>query len=96
MLELGQDKKEKRAVVLGLGVVHLGALGGIITIFTAGLASHMVLSPMLSVMAVIATVLWLFSFILLSVNLAYYLLAPRKADANTAPDNPPQDSSLSE
>ena len=76
MLELGQNKREKRAIVVGLGVIHLGALGGIVTVFFAGLARNMALSPMLTVVAVIATTLWLFSFILLSVNLAYYLFAP--------------------
>ena len=77
MLELGQGKKEKRAVVVGLSVIHIGAFGGIVTIFAAGLASNMALSPLLVVVAVVATTLWLFSFILLSVNVAYYLFAPK-------------------
>ena len=78
MLELGDSKKEKRAVVIGLSVVHLGAFAGIVTVFAAGLSSGMNLSPMLSVVAVIATTLWLFSFILLSVNVAYYFLTPQE------------------
>ena len=76
MLELGEDKKEKRAVVIGLGVIHVGALAGIVTVFVTGLSSEMVFSPMLAVVAVVATTLWLFTFILLSVNIAYYVLAP--------------------
>ena len=78
MLELGNSKEEKRAVVIGLSVVHLGAFAGIVTVFAAGLSSGMNLSPMLTVVAVIATTLWLFSFILLSVNVAYYFLAPKE------------------
>ena len=85
MLELGQDKKEKRAVVLGLGVIHLGALAGMITVFVAGLESGMTLPPMLVVVAVVATTLWLFTFILLSVNIAYYLFAP-----NDEPEKNPE------
>ena len=82
MLELGHTKKEKRAIVVGLSVIHLGALGGIITVFVAGLARNMTLSPMLTVVAVVATTLWLFSFILLSVNIAYYLFAPEEKEEN--------------
>ena len=80
MLELGQDKKEKRAIIVGLSVVHLGALGGIVTVFIAGLATRMTFSPVLTVSAVVATTLWLFTFVLLSVNIAYYLLAPSDED----------------
>ena len=87
MLELGSDKKEKRAVVIGLSVIHVGALAGIVTVFFAGLENEMALSPMLVVVAVVATTLWLFSFILLSVNIAYYVLAPRE----DAPDSAPED-----
>ena len=83
MLELGENKREKRAVVIGLGVIHMGALAGIVTVFIAGLANEMVFSPMLAVVAVVATTLWLFTFILLSVNIAYYVLAPDEDD----PDN---------
>ena len=85
MLELGQNKREKRAIVVGLGVIHLGALGGIVTVFFAGLARNMALSPMLTVVAVITTTLWLFSFILLSVNLAYYLFAPEEEAEDSEP-----------
>lgn len=81
MLELGQSKQEKRAVVTGLSVIHLGALGGVVTVFIAGLEDGMTLSPMLTVVAVIATTLWLFSFVLLFVNVAYYMLAPEEDDA---------------
>ncbi len=83
MLELGQGKKEKRAVVVGLSVIHVGALGGIVTMFAAGLANGMTLSPLLVVVAVAATTLWLFSFVLLSVNIAYYLFAPRENDEHS-------------
>ena len=86
MLELGSDKKEKRAVVIGLSVIHVGALVGIVTVFFAGLENEMALSPMLVVVAVVATTLWLFSFILLSVNIAYYVLAPQE-DSEGAPEN---------
>ena len=88
MLELGQTKREKRAIVVGLGVIHVGALGDIVTIFVAGLASGMALSPSLVVVAVVATTLWLFSFILLSINVAYYLFAPEEDERPDAQDEP--------
>ncbi len=93
MLELGEGKKEKRAVVIGLSVIHVGALAGIITVFAAGLSSEMTFSPMLTVVAVVATTLWLFSFILLSVNIAYYILAPEEKENTSAEkDNCPSES----
>ena len=72
MLELGKTQRQKRTVIALLGLVHLLSLGGLVAIFVVNGSPD--LPPLLAVLMIAATTLWLLTFVLLSVNLAYYLM----------------------
>lgn len=72
MLELGRTRPQKRRVIALLTLVHLLALGGLIAIFVVTGSPQ--LPPLLAVLMVVATTLWLLTFVLLCVNIAYYTM----------------------
>ena len=72
MLELGSTRSQKRTVIALLGLVHLLSLAGLVAIFVVNGSPD--LPPLLAVLMVAATTLWLLTFVLLSVNVAYYLM----------------------
>ena len=72
MLELGNTRPQKRTVIILLGLVHLLSLGGLVTIFVVNGSPD--LPPLLAVLMIVATTLWLLTFVLLSVNIAYYFM----------------------
>lgn len=72
MLELGKTRPQKRAVIFLLSLVHLLSLGGLIAIFVVNGSPDLPL--LLAVLMVVATTLWLLTFVLLSVNVAYYVM----------------------
>lgn len=72
MLELGRTRPEKRRVIVVLTTLHLLSLGGLIALFV-GYGSPQ-LPPLLAALMVGMTTLWLFTFVLLFVTVAYYLM----------------------
>lgn len=72
MLELGKTRPQKRRVIVLLLLVHLLSLGGLVTIFVSYGSSNLPL--LLSVLLVAATTLWLLTFVLLFVTIAYYVM----------------------
>ncbi len=72
MLELGHTRPQKRRVIALLALVHLLALVGLVTIFVVTGSPQ--LPPLLAVLMVLATTLWLLTFVLLCVNVAYYYM----------------------
>lgn len=72
MLELGKTRPQKRAIIALLTLVHLLSLGGLVAIFVVNGSPN--LPPLLAVLMVTATTLWLLTFILLCVNIAYYFM----------------------
>jgi len=70
MLELGSTRREKRRVLVGLTLFHVLALGSTIALFASGPE----LSPLPTVAAVVAITVWLFTFVLLCVNVVYYVM----------------------
>ncbi len=72
MLELGKTRSQKRTVIVLLFLVHLLSIGGLVAIFVANGSPD--LPPLLAVLMVVATTLWLLTFVLLFVNIAYYLM----------------------
>ncbi len=72
MLELGQTRVQKRVIITTLTLVHLLSFGGLIAIFIINGSPD--LPPLWAVMMVVATTLWLLTFVLLSVNIAYYFM----------------------
>lgn len=72
MLELGKTRSQKRTVIVLLGLVHLLSLVGLVTIFVVNGSPD--LPPLLAVLMIAATTLWLLTFVLLSVNVAYYFM----------------------
>ncbi len=72
MLELGQTRSQKRVILTTLVLVHLLSLGGLVAIFIVNGSPD--LPPLLAVLMVVATTLWLLTFVLLSVNIAYYFM----------------------
>ncbi len=55
-----------------MALVHLLALVGLVTIFVVTGSPQ--LPPLLAVLMVLATTLWLLTFVLLCVNVAYYYM----------------------
>lgn len=72
MLELGKTRPQKRTVIVLLFLVHLLSIGGLVAIFVANGSPD--LPPLLAILMVVATTLWLLTFVLLSVNIAYYFM----------------------
>lgn len=72
MLELGKTRSQKRTVIVLLGLVHLLSLVGLVTIFVVNGSPD--LPPLLAVLMIAATTLWLLTFVLLTVNVAYYFM----------------------
>lgn len=72
MLELGTTRPQKRKVIIALLFVHLLSLGGLVAIFVVNGSPN--LPPLLAVLMVMATTLWLLTFVLLAVNIAYYFM----------------------
>lgn len=72
MLELGQTRARKRIVITTLALVHLLSLGGLVAIFIINGSPD--LPPLWAVLMVVATTSWLLTFVLLSVNIAYYFM----------------------
>ncbi|MDZ7703926.1 MAG: hypothetical protein U5L04_05510 [Trueperaceae bacterium] len=73
-LELGDTRDNKRALTIVLSVIHLFSFVGIITL----LAASTQFSWTRGLVAVLAVVIWLFSFILLFVNAMSYFFAREK------------------
>jgi CHASE2 domain-containing sensor protein len=72
MLELGTTRPQKRTVIVTLLLIHLLSLGGLVAIFALHGSPN--LPPLLAVLMVVATTLWLLTFVLLFVNIAYYFM----------------------
>lgn len=72
MLELGQTRAQKRVIIIALALVHLLSLGGLVAIFMINGSPD--LPPLWAVLMVVATTSWLLTFVLLSVNIAYYFM----------------------
>ena len=72
MLELGQTRQQKWTILAVLLVLHLAAIAGIIGIFVVVKSTQ--LPPVAAVLLIIATITWLFTFVLLFVNIAYLYL----------------------
>ena len=72
MLELGKTRSQKRTVIVLLGLVHLLSLAGLVAIFVVNGSPD--LPPLWAVLMVVATTSWLLTFVLLSVNIAYYFM----------------------
>lgn len=72
MLELGTTRPQKRTFIIALLFVHLLSLGGLVAIFVVNGSPN--LPPLLAVLMVMATTLWLLTFVLLAVNIAYYFM----------------------
>ncbi len=72
MLELGHTRPQKRRVIALLALVHLLMIAGIVAIFVVTGSPQ--LPPLLAVLMVLATTLWLLTFVLLCVNVAYYYM----------------------
>ncbi|ADI14402.1 hypothetical protein [Truepera radiovictrix] len=73
MLELGRTRSQKRKVSVLLTALHLLALGALVALFW--LAGGPPATPLGGALLVVATTLWLLSFVLLCVNVAYYVFA---------------------
>ncbi len=72
MLELGKTRRQKWTIVGVLLVLHLLAIAGAIGVFMVVRSPQ--LPPLWAVLLVICTVTWLFTFVLLFVNIAYIYL----------------------
>ncbi len=72
MLELGRTRRQKWIAVGVLTVLHVLSLGGIVGIFV--MVGSTRLPPLAATLLVIGTVSWLFTFVLLFVNIAYLYL----------------------
>lgn len=72
MLELGTTRPQKRTFIITLLLVHLLSLGGLVAIFVVNGSPS--LPPLLAVLMITATTLWLLTFVLLAVNIAYYFM----------------------
>lgn len=72
MLELGTTRPQKRKVIVTLLLIHLLSLGGLVAVFVINGSPN--LPPLLAVLMITATTLWLLTFVLLAVNIAYYVM----------------------
>lgn len=72
MLELGRTRTQKRVIITTLTFAHFLSLGSLVAIFVVNGSPD--LPPLLAVLMVVATTLWLLTFVLLSVNIAYYFM----------------------
>ena len=83
-LELGDTRDNKRALTIVLSVIHLFSFVGIVTL----LAASTQFSWARGLVAVLAVVIWLFSFILLFVNAMSYFFAREKRQQARAQEVP--------
>ncbi len=72
MLELGKTRRQKWQIVGLLALLQIVSIAGIIGIFLVVRSAQ--LPPVWAVLLIIATVTWLFTFVLLFVNVAYLFL----------------------
>ncbi len=72
MLELGKTRRQKWRIVWLLALLQVAAIALIIGIFLVVRSAQ--LPPVWAVLLIIATVTWLFTFVLLFVNIAYFFL----------------------
>lgn len=72
MLELGRTRRQKWQIVWLLALLQIVSIAGIIGIFLVVRSAQ--LPPVWAVLLIIATVTWLFTFVLLFVNVAYLYL----------------------
>lgn len=72
MLELGKTRRQKWQIVWLLIFLQIASITGIISIF--GVVRSAQLPPVWAVLLIIGTVTWLFTFVLLFVNVAYLYL----------------------
>lgn len=72
MLELGTTRRQKWRIVWLLALLQVVSVAGIVSIFLVVQSAQ--LPPVWAVLLVIATVTWLFTFVLLFVNIAYLYL----------------------
>lgn len=72
MLELGRTRRQKWSIVGALTLLHVLSLGSIVGIFVV--VGSVRLPLLAATLLVIGTVSWLFTFVLLFVNIAYLYL----------------------
>lgn len=72
MLELGKTRRQKWQIVGLLALLQIVSIAGIIGIFLVVRSAQ--LPPVWAVLLIIATVTWLFTFVLLFVTIAYLFL----------------------
>ncbi len=72
MLELGKTRRQKWQIVWLLAILQVASVAGIIGIFLVVRSAQ--LPPVWAVLLIIGTVTWLFTFVLLFVNVAYLYL----------------------
>ncbi len=72
MLELGRTRQQKWRIVWLLALLQVVSIAGIISIFLVVRSAQ--LPPVWAVLLIIGTVTWLFTFVLLFVNIAYLYL----------------------
>ena len=72
MLELGKTRRQKWRIVWLLAGLQIASIAGIIGIFLVVRSAQ--LPPVWAVLLIVATVTWLFTFVLLFVNIAYLYL----------------------
>lgn len=72
MLELGKTRRQKWVIVFVLFLVHSLSIAGVISIFLVLRSPQ--LPPLAATLLVVGVVTWLFTFVLLFVNIAYIYL----------------------
>ena len=72
MLEFGKTRRQKWAIVGTLFITHFLAIAGVIGVFVVVRSTD--LPPLAALLLIICTVTWLFTFVLLFVNIAYIYL----------------------
>lgn len=72
MLELGRTRRQKWLIIVILTLLHVLSVFGVIGIFVVIRSTQ--LPPLAATLLVIGTVVWLFTFVLLFVNVAYLYL----------------------
>ncbi len=72
MLELGKTRRQKWQIVWLLALLQVASIALIIGTFLVVRSAQ--LPPLWAVLLIVATVTWLFTFVLLFVNIAYLFL----------------------
>ena len=72
MLELGRTRRQKWRIVWLLAFLQVASIALIVGIFLIVRSAQ--LPPVWAVLLIVATVTWLFTFVLLFVNIAYLYL----------------------